>query len=160
MSRKREKHGCLYYVIVYIFVWPFAIVIGSAWAILCMILSAFWALIKLPFKMLFPKSKMNGHDYEYFVADYLRMRGFYGVRVTKASGDFGVDVIARKRGKKYAVQCKYYTGSVGPAAVQQAVAGMVHYGCNAAMVVTNSEFTKAAEILAEENNVKLIPCVK
>ena len=28
------------------------------------------------------------------------------------------------------------------------------------MVVTNSEFTRAAETLAEENDVKLIPCVK
>lgn len=156
MSRRKENHGCLYYV----FVWPFVLVVSLAWGFLYMVLYGMWALIKWPFKRLFPKKEMTGHDYEYFVADYLRMHGYHGVKVTQASGDFGVDVIAHKHGKKYAVQCKYYTGSVGPAAVQEAVAGKAHYGCNAAMVVTNSEFTRAAETLAEENDVKLIPCVK
>ena len=50
---------------------------------------------------------MDGHDYEYLVAKYLRGHGYTGVKVTKGSGDFGVDVTAHKAGHKYAVQCKY-----------------------------------------------------
>lgn len=103
---------------------------------------------------------MEGHDYEYVVAAYLKNKGYHGVKVTKASGDYGVDVIAHKGQMKYAVQCKYYSSPVSLGAVQEAVAGKAMYGCNAAMVVTNNTFTKAAEELAAKNNVVLIPGVR
>jgi len=99
---------------------------------------------------------MTGHDYEYLVARYLRNNGYTSVKVTKGSGDYGVDVVAHKRGKKYAVQCKHYTGPVGLSAVQEAVAGKAMYKCDSAMVVTNSTFTNAARDLAKANNVVLI----
>lgn len=102
---------------------------------------------------------MTGYDYEYAVASYLRKNGFYGVKVTQASGDYGVDVIARKGLKKYAVQCKYYSKPVGVAAVQEVAAGKSMYHCNAAMVVTNNRFTAAAETLARSNGVVLVPLV-
>lgn len=103
---------------------------------------------------------MNGHEYEYQVAKYLRGHGYTGVTVTKGSGDFGVDVIAHKSGHKYAVQCKYYSNPVGLGAVQEAVAGMAYYKCDRAMVVTNSTFTKAAHDLARANNVLLLDGVR
>lgn len=99
---------------------------------------------------------MTGHDYEYVVADYLRSRGYHNVKVTKGSGDFGVDVIATKNGVKYAVQCKLYSSPVGVSAVQEVVAGKAYYGCKGAMVVTNSTFTAAAEKLADLNDVILL----
>lgn len=99
---------------------------------------------------------MTGHEYEYAVANYLREQGYYDVEVTQASGDYGIDVLARKGGHRYAVQCKYYSGTVGISAVQEAVAGMAIYGCDRAMVVTNSTFTKAAKELAEANDVVLL----
>lgn len=102
---------------------------------------------------------MTGHDYERVVAAYLRNKGYSRVKVTKASGDYGVDVIAHKGKKKYAVQCKYYSSPVSLGAVQEAVAGKAMYGCNVAMVVTNSTFTRSAEELAKKNGVVLIPGV-
>lgn len=99
---------------------------------------------------------MDGHDYEYTVAQYLRNHGYVGVKVTQASGDYGIDVTAYKGRNKYAVQCKYYSKPVGVGAVQEAVAGMAMYNCNKAMVVTNNTFTKAAQNLAEKNNVILL----
>lgn len=99
---------------------------------------------------------MTGQEYEHLVADYLRKHGYNGVRVTQASGDFGVDVIAYKGGRKYAVQCKYYTGAVGVSSVQEVVAGKAYYRCEEAMVVTNSTFTAAAEKLAAANSVVLL----
>lgn len=103
---------------------------------------------------------MTGHDYERVVAAYLRNKGYNRVKVTKGSGDYGVDVIAHKGKKKYAVQCKYYTSPVSLGAVQEVIAGKAMYGCNAAMVVTNSTFTESAENLAKQNGVKLISGVK
>jgi len=103
---------------------------------------------------------MTGQDYEYVVADYLRSRGYHGVKVTKGSGDFGVDVIATKNGIKYAVQCKLYSSPVGVSAVQEVVAGKAYYGCKGAMVVTNSTFTAAAQKLADMNDVILLDGIK
>lgn len=99
---------------------------------------------------------MDGHDYEYLIARYLKSHGYTGTKVTKGSGDFGVDVIAHKGSHKYAVQCKYYSSPVGVSAVQEAVAGKAYYGCDSAMVVTNSTFTKAARELARVNKVVLL----
>lgn len=103
---------------------------------------------------------MDGHDYEYLVAKYLRGHGYTGVKVTKGSGDFGVDVTAHRAGHKYAVQCKYYSSPVSLGAIQEAVAGKALYNCDRAMVVTNSTFTKAARELANANNVLLLENVR
>ncbi len=99
---------------------------------------------------------MDEYKYEHYVADYLKTHGFYGVKVTKESGDYGVDVIAHKNGCKYAVQCKYYSNSVGVSAIQEVTAGKAFYHCDKALVVTNSSFTQPAKNLAKANNVVLL----
>ena len=99
---------------------------------------------------------MTGIEYEKLVAKYLCRHGYYGVSVTKASGDYGVDVIAHKGKHKYAVQCKYYSEPVSLSAIQEAVAGKTMYKCDRAMVVTNSTFTASAKELAAANNVVLL----
>lgn len=103
---------------------------------------------------------MTGLEYEHVVARYLQNNGYTNVIVTQASGDYGIDVIAYKDGYKYAIQCKYYTGSVSLEAVQEAVAGKAMYDCDRAMVVTNSTFTKSARQLAQANGVILLDNVQ
>ena len=103
---------------------------------------------------------MTGLEYEKLVAKYLRRHGYFNVSVTKASGDYGVDVIAHKGTHRYAVQCKCYSNEVGLEAVQEAVAGKAMYKCDRAMVVTNATFTKAASELACENNVILLSGIR
>lgn len=100
---------------------------------------------------------MEGIKYEYYVASYLQRCGYCDVHVTKSSGDYGVDIVAWKDSLKYAIQCKYYTSPVGVSAVQEVVAGKSMYGCTVAMVVTNNNFTPAAEELAKANGVVLMP---
>ena len=99
---------------------------------------------------------MDGHKYEHAVAQFLKHNGYSNVVVTRASGDYGADIIATKRGRKYAIQCKYYSNPVGLKAVQEVVASKKHYRCSRAMVVTNNTYTKAARRLAEENKVELL----
>lgn len=103
---------------------------------------------------------MNGYKYEHHAAKYLRKHGFRKIEVTKASGDYGADIIATKRGRRYAIQCKYYSRPVGLKAVQEVVAAKRHYGCSRAMVITNRTYTKPARQLAEENKVELVENVK
>ena len=63
--------------------------------------------------------KMNGYEFEEYAARYLKRNGYSKITVTKASRDFGVDLIAKKHRTTYAVQCKLYQGKVGNSAVQE-----------------------------------------
>lgn len=100
-------------------------------------------------------SRMSGVDFERYVGALLQSRG-YRVTYTKASGDYGVDIIAKRNRVSTAIQVKRYSKTLNQDAVRQAVAGMSHYGCTASMVVTNSFFTPAAKTLAASNQCALI----
>lgn len=99
--------------------------------------------------------KMNGHNFEYFCADVLKKNGFTDVKVTKGSGDQGVDILAKKDGIKYAIQCKNYSSHLGNTPVQEVAAGKVFYNCHVGVVMTNSTFTQGAKALAQATGVLL-----
>lgn len=99
--------------------------------------------------------RMSGTEFEEFVAAQLRVAG-YGVTPTASTGDYGVDLIAKKGGVRMAVQCKRLTKAVGVAAVQQVVSGALHHDCNRTVVVTNQTFTKAARRLAVTHHCRLV----
>lgn len=80
----------------------------------------------------------------------------YIVERTSVSGDFGIDLVARKHGLTYAIQCKCYSIPVGVSAVQEAAAGRLHYMADCAVVVAQSGFTVQSRRLAESNSVLLI----
>lgn len=98
---------------------------------------------------------MSGTDFEHFCADLLRLNGFSDITVTPSSGDQGVDIVAKKEGVKYAIQCKHYSSPVGNAPVQEVAAGKAYYHCHVGVVLTNSVFTKGAEELAKATDVLL-----
>jgi restriction system protein len=106
-------------------------------------------------KDLYEVDKMDGHDFEHYLAPLFE-RLDYRAEVTKGSGDFGADLILRKKGKKYVVQAKRYSGTIGVSAVQEVVGALGYYKAHGAMVVTNNYFTPAAEELAKHNRVQLI----
>ena len=97
---------------------------------------------------------MTGAEFEEFVGLLFKKMG-YSSRVTKQSGDQGLDVIALKNGKKIGIQAKCYSGTVGNSAVQEAVAGKSFYSCDKVIVITNNYFTPAAIELAQSNDVIL-----
>lgn len=99
--------------------------------------------------------KMNGHDFEQFTAALLRKLGYERVEVTPGSGDQGVDVIAVKDGKRYAIQCKRYSKKLGNKPVQEVFAGKTIYGCSIAVVLTNNYFTEGAKEAAKATGVEL-----
>ncbi|MEK5521745.1 hypothetical protein B5V89_14565 [Heyndrickxia sporothermodurans] len=104
---------------------------------------------------LYEVDKMDGYDFERYLVPLFTCIG-YNVVVTKGSGDYGADLILKKKRKKYVVQAKRYSSSIGVAAIQQVVGAIRYYKADGAMVVTNQYFTPAAEELAKHNRVKLI----
>jgi restriction system protein len=99
--------------------------------------------------------QMSGVEFEEFVAAQLRTAG-WRVTHTASTGDYGVDLIAKKDGTRAAVQCKRQAKAVGVAAIQQVVSGALHHGCNQTVVVTNQAFTKAARQLATTHRCRLV----
>lgn len=99
--------------------------------------------------------RMDGLDFEYYVARLLNNRG-YRTHVTPGSNDYGVDVVAERGGERFAVQVKRYKGKVSRRAVSDAVGAMRHYNCNRCMVVTNSYYTDDARVLADTNHCVLV----
>lgn len=98
---------------------------------------------------------MSGNDFEHHCAQLLQDAG-WDARVTKASGDQGIDIVA-KLGSLHAVfQCKNYSKDVGNAAVQEIIAGMAFEGASIGAVVSNASYTTSARQLAASTGVHLL----
>lgn len=100
--------------------------------------------------------KLSGVEFENFTKEFLENIGFSDLKTTKASGDFGVDVIGNLKNQKYVIQTKRYGRPVNLKSVQEVYAGMRYYEADYCMVVTNNIFTEAAIELAKKCNCKLI----
>lgn len=98
--------------------------------------------------------RMTGKEFERFLARLFKKSGYRTTHVGAGGRDFGADLIVEKNKIRIAVQAKNYDRArVGNDAVQQVVAGASFYDCEAALVVTNSMFTKAAKEQAAGSNL-------
>jgi len=93
--------------------------------------------------------------FEHYCAELLRNDG-WDARVTQASGDQGIDVIATRKNVKAVFQCKKYAQPVGNGAVQEIVAGKQFEQADVAAVVSNATFTPSAKQLAGTTGVHLL----
>jgi restriction system protein len=98
---------------------------------------------------------MTGREFELYCRDILHEAGWQAA-LTPGSGDQGADIIAEKDGRRVVIQCKFYNGSVGNKAVQEAYAAAAFQDAPYAAVVTNSVYTKSAHQLAHKNGVLLM----
>lgn len=87
--------------------------------------------------------RMAGPAFEDWVCRRLVRAGFACENLPR-SRDYGIDVVAGRGPLRVGVQAKRYEGPVGNHAVQEAIAGAGHHGCQLAAVVTQSRFTAAA----------------
>ena len=98
---------------------------------------------------------MEGYEFERFIKTLYFYLG-YETELTPKGKDFGADLILKKDNIKTVVQAKRYSGKVGIKAVQEIVGSKKHYKADETMVVTNSYFTKEAEMIAKEYCVQLV----
>lgn len=98
---------------------------------------------------------MEGREFEFFCAELLEKNGFQEVKVTRESGDFGLDILAEKDGITYGIQCKNYTSPVGIKAVQEVYAGRDYYDRMVGVVMTNQYFTNPAVTAAKKLKIVL-----
>ena len=98
---------------------------------------------------------MTGEQFEQRLAVLFRTLG-YRVTTTRATGDFGADLVLESDGVRTVVQAKRWDSCVGIEAVYEVVGAKAHYGASEAVVITNSVLSPAAVELAEDNGVALI----
>lgn len=98
---------------------------------------------------------MDGFQFEHYLSSLFKSLG-YKVEVTKATGDFGADLILKNDKEKIVVQAKRYSSKISNKAIQEIYTSMSHYNATSAWVVTNNFFTKPAIELAKSTGVKLV----
>lgn len=138
--------------------WPWALAAFVVAPMLPMFVWGVWAGARTPSRREDAAGRaevMSGTQFEDYVAGVARGCGL-SVIMTPLSGDWGVDLIVGTRPNRLAVQCKRSARPVGPAAVQEVVAGAPMQDCTQTMVVTNNDFTPAARALAEHHGCHLV----
>ncbi len=99
---------------------------------------------------------LSHFEFENFVGELFKKMG-YDTTVTRKTGDFGVDVIARNSKDTIAIQVKQNApgNHVGAVIVQNVLGSMWQYKANKAIIITTSDFTVQAEQQAREAPIEL-----
>lgn len=101
--------------------------------------------------------QMNGGEFERYCGVLLKKLGYREISYTPASGDYGIDILAKDaEGQSVGFQCKRYKSKVGNKAIQEAYSGKSYYELDRVNVITNNFFTENARKTAAKNRVGLI----
>ncbi|MAT41389.1 MAG: hypothetical protein CL609_03535 [Anaerolineaceae bacterium] len=94
-------------------------------------------------------------EFEHLTAEIFRQLG-YKAKVTRSSGDEGIDVILEKDGIRSGIQCKRYQNSVGPAYIREFAGALDGAGFSKGFFVTTGEFTQAAISAAKKSSAEIV----
>lgn len=83
---------------------------------------------------------LDGWQFEQEVANVFRLNG-YKAKVTKGSGDGGVDIILNRNGKTIIVQCKHYQNPVPPEPIRALWGCKDDFGADEVILVASSGIT-------------------
>lgn len=139
--------------------WPIMMIVAGILAVIGMILFILWIVAddKREKTLLdTPVSQLTPIQYEKYIGLYVQKRGYKNIRYTKATGDYGADVLCDyPEGRKVCIQCKHYSQPVGIQAVQEVIAAKEYYKCDEAWVCASNTYTPAAHKMASQTGVKL-----
>lgn len=98
---------------------------------------------------------LDGISFERQVGHLFKQLG-KSVELTKASGDWGVDVFLRDDSGLTAVQCKAHRGKIGPSVVRDLYGAMTHFQANRGMVISTGGYTVGARDFAMGKTIDLL----
>lgn len=103
-----------------------------------------------------PLFSLSWKDFEELTAEVFRRRG-YSAQLTQEGADGGVDVILRRKGETFLVQCKHWRSTrVGVDVVRGLFGLIAAQGATGGFVVTAGDFTKDALDFAKGRNIELV----
>lgn len=98
---------------------------------------------------------IDPYQFEYEIAMLFKNHGF-DVKVTKGSGDQGIDIKLFKNGRRGAVQCKRYTSKVGPSTARDLYGAMMHGKYEFGFIVCPSSFSESTFEFTKKKPITLI----
>ena len=100
---------------------------------------------------------MTWQEFEMLVGESFRRRGYAVTETGGGGADGGVDLVLRKDGEKFLVQCKQWKAfKVGVTTIRELYGVMAAGGAAGGFVVTSGVFTQEAKTFAEGRNIDLI----
>jgi restriction system protein len=100
---------------------------------------------------------ISWRDFELLVGEALRMHGFSLIETGGEGADGGIDLILKKEGEVFLVQCKQWRAyKVSVNVVRELLGVMVAKGAAGGFVVTSGVFTTEATSFAKGRNIELI----
>ncbi|MBX3618101.1 restriction endonuclease [Nitrosomonas sp.] len=104
-----------------------------------------------------PLHDINWKDFELLVGEVFRMRGFTVVENDSGGTDGGIDLVLKKDGEVFLVQCKQWRAyKVSVNIVLELLGVIVTKGAAGGFVVTSGVFTSEARSFAKGQNIELI----
>ena len=101
--------------------------------------------------------EMSWRDFETMTGEAFRLRGYDVTETGGGGADGGVDLVLRRGGEKFLVQCKQWRALKVPVNVVRELYGvMAAQGAAGGYVVTCGSFTDDAKAFAEGRNIWLI----
>lgn len=101
--------------------------------------------------------EMRWQEFEQLVGEAFRLNGFSVQENGGGGADGGVDLVLRKNGEKFLVQCKQWrTLRVGVTVIRELYGVMAADGADGGYVVTCGRFTEEAKAFAKGRNVTLL----
>jgi restriction system protein len=100
---------------------------------------------------------MTWQEFELLVGEGFRLQGYSVLESGGGGADGGVDLVLRKGGEKFLVQCKqWHAFKVGVQVVRELYGAMAAKGAAGGFVVTSGQFTQDAKDFAQGRNVTLV----
>ena len=100
---------------------------------------------------------LSWQQFELLIGEAFRNQGYSTMETGGKGADGGVDLILRKNGEKYVVQCKHWCAlKVGVPVIREFFGVMAAEGADGGFVVTSGQFTSEAHAFADGRNIKLI----
>lgn len=104
-----------------------------------------------------PLHDINWKDFEMLVGEVFRIRGFTVIENDSGGADGGIDLVLKKEGEIFLVQCKQWRAyKVSVSVVRELLGVMVTKGAAGGFVVTSGIFTSEAQSFAKGQNIELI----
>ncbi len=101
---------------------------------------------------------MNPRQFEELVCEHFRKQG-YEAETTSYSGDYGIDVFAKKGKEKIAVQAKMYGGStrkINRQMVMELHGAKDYFDCTKAVIATDGTFLPDAITVAAKLKIEIL----
>ncbi|WKB50841.1 restriction endonuclease [Eleftheria terrae] len=104
-----------------------------------------------------PLEDISWQQFEQLVGEAFRQQGYSVIERGGAGADGGIDLVLRKAGRKYLVQCKQWKSTrVGVAVIRELYGVMKASAADGGFVVTSGRFTDEARAFAKQQAVVLI----